>query len=158
MKETSHGSSEQTKMWQKGGDSTNNLSHTEGKSMHELLMESYNKQHERSGVAYEPPAMDDEAISESNEDSSLVTSEDPAISIMQSDGGDDSLTLKVRVKRTDSKKTSSRIRNSMKKSMEPVVPANMKQSQIGKSQENSHATKSHSNSYSNVTGVLDQES
>lgn len=46
-----------------------------------------------------------------------------------------------------------------------MMQSNMKQSQIGRSQDNSHAqshsnsyAKSHSNSYSNVNVILDQDS
>lgn len=58
--------------------------------------------------------MNNESISE--KDSSLTTSEDPAISIMESDPGDESMTLKVDIKKQeDPKRTSLKIRRSIKK-------------------------------------------
>ena len=130
------------------------MSNNDKKSMHELLMESFNKQEERIGMVYEPPVMNNESITESNE-TSLATSGDPAISIMESDQGDVSVTSKP-AKDVD-RKMSSKIRKSTKRSLEPAGQTNTKGSQIGRSQENSHATKSLSNSYSNGAGVLDQD-
>lgn len=142
----------------KGAESVSNNS----KSMHEMLMQSFNKQQEIAGLAYEPPQM---IKAESNEegsqsqDTSQADSQDPAISIMESDPGDISITMKP-PKKEESKKSSFKLRNNQK-NQEPavvMVPAN-RQSQMGKSQDNSHHTNTNtfSNSYSNAAGVLDTD-